>query len=128
MKTYFTILISLVSLDAVWLGYIAKGFYQRNLAGIFAEKFVIWPAALFYLLYAFAVMYFVVNPALAAKSWQVALYRGAFLGLIAYATYDLTNQATILNWPITITIADIAWGVFATMTASFVAYYIISRI
>ncbi|MEI7709577.1 MAG: DUF2177 family protein [bacterium] len=128
MKTYFAILISLVSLDGVWLGYIAKSFYQRNLAGIFAEKFVLWPAGLFYLMYAFGVMYFVVNPALAAKSWQVALYRGAFLGLIAYATYDLTNQMTLSNWPLTITIADIAWGVFATMTASFVAYYIISKI
>jgi uncharacterized membrane protein len=128
MKTYFTILVSLVGADALWLGVITKAFYHKHLGYIFAEKFILWPAALFYILYAFGVMYFVVNPALLAKSLQLAIFRGAFFGLLAYATYDLTNQATILNWPFVITIADVAWGTFATALVSGIAYAVISRI
>lgn len=128
MKTYFMILVSLVSLDALWLGLISKPFYQKYLGDIFSGTFVVWPAALFYIMYAFGVMYFVVNPALEAKSLLLAVSRGAFLGLLAYATYDLTNQATILNWPLVITVADIAWGVFATALVSAIAYTVISRV
>jgi len=128
MKTYFTILASLVALDAVWLGVITKSFYQKHLGHIFSGEFVVWPAAVFYFMYAFGVMYFVVNPALEAKSLHLALSRGAFLGLLAYATYDLTNQATLARWPTIITVADVAWGVLATALVSAIAYTVISKI
>jgi uncharacterized membrane protein len=73
-------------------------------------------------------MYFVVTPALEAKSLSLALFRGALLGLITYAAYDLTNQATLAKWPLIITIADLAWGVLVTTLASIIAYIIISKI
>ncbi len=117
-----------MSLDALWLGLISKSFYQKHLGYIFAEKFNLWPALIFYIIYAFGVMYFVVTPALEAKSLSLALFRGALLGLITYAAYDLTNQATLAKWPLIITIADLAWGVLVTTLASIIAYIIISKI
>ena len=106
----------------------AKSFYQKYLGFIFAEKFVLWPAGIFYLLYAFGIVFFVVNPALEAKSIGMALMRGALLGLLAYATYDLTNQATISRWPTIVTVVDILWGTFVTLAVSGFSYYLISKI
>lgn len=128
MKSYIITLLSLLVLDLTWLGLIAKGFYQKYLGFIFAEKFVLWPAGIFYLLYAFGIVFFVVNSALEAKSIGMALMRGALLGLIAYATYDLTNQATIAKWPVTITIVDIIWGVSATALVGVISYYLVTKI
>lgn len=128
MKIFFSILIPLMALDAIWIGLVAKSFYQKHLGYIFAEKFVLWPAGIFYVLYSIGIAVFVVGPAVASGSWVTALWRGAFLGLIAYGTYDLTNQATIARWPISVTIVDILWGVFVTAAASVIAYFIVSRI
>lgn len=125
MKTYLLVLVSLVGADMVWLNFAAKAFYQKHLGYIFAEKFVLWPAVIFYLLYAFGVVYFVVNPALEARSLSLAIFRGALLGLLAYGAYDLTNHATLAKWPLVITISDLAWGVFVTAFASTVAYVIL---
>ncbi len=130
MWTYFTILVSLMAFDGLWLGVITRSFYKTQMAhlsGVFLDKFLVWPAAIFYVMYAFGIMYFVVGPALEAKSLTLALTRGAFLGLIAYATYDLTNQATIAKWPVIITVADVAWGVVATALVSAIVYTIISK-
>jgi uncharacterized membrane protein len=128
MKTYITILISLLVLDIAWIGFVAKNFYQKHIGFIMAEKFAITPAVIFYALYAFGIMYFVVNPALAAKSLSSAVFRGALLGLLAYGAYDLTNQATLAKWPLKVTILDMAWGVVVTALVSTIAYLIISKI
>jgi uncharacterized membrane protein len=128
IKSYIVTLVSLLVLDGFWIGVIAKNFYHKYLGFIFAEKFVLWPAGIFYLLYAFGIVFFVVTPALEAKSIGMALMRGALLGLIAYATYDLTNQATISKWPVIITVVDIIWGAFVTMLVSGITYYVISKI
>jgi uncharacterized membrane protein len=70
-----------------------------------------WTAAIiFYLLYLAGIVFFVINPALEKQSWKFALFAGMFFGLITYATYDLTNLATLKDWPITITVIDLAWG------------------
>ncbi|MBP6884150.1 MAG: DUF2177 family protein [Candidatus Pacebacteria bacterium] len=122
MQTYFSILLPLIAADMLWLGVITKSFYQKHLGYIFAEKFTLWPAGLFYIMYAFGIMYFVVNPALEAKSLSTAVMRGAFLGLIAYGTYDLTNQATLAKWPLNVTLIDMAWGIFVTALVSAIAY------
>lgn len=128
MKAYITIFLSLVALDSVWLGFISKNFYQKHLGFIFGEKFVLWPAIIFYLLFAYGILFFVLTPALEMKSIGTALFRGAILGLIAYATYDLTNQATISKWPLVVTLVDIVWGMFVTSATSVIAYYLISKI
>jgi uncharacterized membrane protein len=128
MKAYITIFLSLVALDSVWLGFISKSFYQKHLGFIFGEKFVLWPAIIFYLLFAYGILFFVLTPALEMKSIGTALFRGAILGLVAYATYDLTNQATISKWPLVVTLVDIVWGMFVTSATSVIAYYLISKI
>lgn len=128
MYTYLAVLLPLVGLDAFWLGFVSKSFYQKHLGYIFAENFILWPAIIFYLLYAFGIMFFVVNPALESKSLLAAVYRGALLGLLAYGTYDLTNQATLAKWPIAITLADVAWGIVVTTLVSIIAFLIMKKI
>ncbi len=80
------------------------------------------PAMAFYIVYIAGLVYFAVRPALAAADWRNCVVSGAMFGLVAYATYDLTNQATLRLWTTRITIADIGWGMFASATASTVGY------
>lgn len=127
MKTYLATLVSLLAIDLLWIGVIAKSFYQKHLGYIFAEKFSLAPAILFYALYAFGIVYFVLTPALEAKSWSLALTRGALLGLLAYAAYDLTNQATLAKWPLVITAVDLAWGTFVTAVVSGIVYVMFAK-
>ncbi|NTV81738.1 MAG: DUF2177 family protein [Candidatus Aminicenantes bacterium] len=111
-----TILLYLITLaiffaiDMVWLGVVAKTFYRKHLGYLMAPK-VVWPAAvLFYLLFIAGLVVFAVRPGLAAGAPLKALLLGAFLGLISYATYDLTNQATVKDWPALVTVVDLVWG------------------
>jgi uncharacterized membrane protein len=123
---FFAVGVPMVILDAVWLGVISKPFYAKQLAGIMSSQVTWWPVVAFYVLYAIAVAFFVVAPALAgALPWWQVLLRGAFLGLVAYGTYDLTNQATIASWPAVVTAADMAWGAFITGATSTIAYLIL---
>jgi uncharacterized membrane protein len=88
------------------------------------EGFALPPAVLFYLLYGAALVYFVILP---ARSTREALQRGAFFGLVAYATYDLTNQATLIGWPWQVTVADLVWGAFVTGTSCALTFLLLSR-
>ncbi len=97
-------------IDMVWLGVVAKGFYRKHLGAMLAPK-VNWGAAiLFYLLFIVGLMVFVIRPALAAGKPLEALLFGAFFGLISYATYDLSNLATLKDWPVIVTVVDLVWG------------------
>jgi uncharacterized membrane protein len=106
-------------IDMIWLGLVAKNFYRRQLGDMLSPK-VNWAAAmLFYLLFIAGLLLFVIAPALAQGSVSQALWRGALFGLIAYATYDLTNLATLKNWPLLVTVIDLAWGAVLGGTVSF---------
>ncbi|MEK9970411.1 MAG: DUF2177 family protein [Ferrovibrio sp.] len=110
---------TLAVLDAVWLGTATKLFYRPKLGALLNEM-PVWPAAiLFYLLYAAGVILFVLRPALndGASPFNAALW-GAFFGLVAYGTYDLTNHATLRGWPLSVTVVDMAWGALLTAIAS----------
>jgi uncharacterized membrane protein len=97
-------------IDMVWLGVVAKGFYRKHLGSMLNPK-VNWMAAiLFYLLFIVGLLVFVIKPALAAGDPLHALLLGAFFGLISYATYDLSNLATLKDWPLIVTIVDLVWG------------------
>lgn len=97
-------------LDMLWLGIVAKGFYQSRLGGLLSAQ-VNWPAAvIFYLLFLAGLLFFVVLPAAARDSLMHGLLRGLFFGLITYATYDLTNLATLKNWSLSLSVVDILWG------------------
>ena len=97
-------------IDIIWLGYVAKGFYRKNLAFVLSPE-VNWPAAIsFYLIYIVGILFFAVAPALERESLARAFVWGAFYGFFTYATYDLTNMALIKGWPLKIVVVDISWG------------------
>jgi len=106
--------LAFVVLDAIWLSTMTGAVYRPRLGPLLLDRPVIWAAVLFYLLYAAGMTLFVVQPALAAGSAATALWLGLALGLVAYGTYDLTNQATIRGWPPLVTFVDMAWGSVAT--------------
>jgi uncharacterized membrane protein len=107
-----------LSLDAVWLS-LASGLLYRPLIGeLLRPSFTLTPAALFYALYVAGIVVFAVLPARSAGRLSDALLYGAALGVVAYGTYDLTNQATLRGWSWIITIADMIWGAILTGTAA----------
>ncbi|MEI6659971.1 MAG: DUF2177 family protein [bacterium] len=124
IKTYLLSLVVLMGLDGIWLGFISRDFYHKYLGFIFTDKVTWWPILIFYPIYAIGVVAFVLIPSIEAKSILMALWRGALLGLVAYAAYDLTNNATIANWPVIITFADMAWGIVVTALTSAIVYAI----
>ncbi len=110
-------------IDMVWLGFVAKNFYQAKLGYLLGP--VNWPAALlFYFVYIVGILVFAVVPALEGGTLMKALVMGVLFGLFAYATYDLTNYATIRDWPLSIVIVDIAWGMVLTGSVATVSYLI----
>lgn len=112
-------------LDYIWLGFIAKKLYYAEMGKLLLDKPNMGAALAFYLIYVVGVLVFVVNPALAKESWQYALGVGALFGLVAYATYDLTNLATMKDFPLKIVIIDLAWGMFITAAVSVGSFFII---
>ena len=115
------------ALDAIWLGWAGDNFYRPRLGDILADTFRMGPALVFYTAYIAAIVWFAVRPGLAGGIGQAAL-NGALLGAICYATYDLTNQATLRQWSTTVTVADIIWGAFATCVAASVATFAAQRL
>jgi uncharacterized membrane protein len=110
-------LVTFLALDAVWLGLIAKDMYRREIGHLLGPN-VRWGAALvFYIVYIVGLLVFVVLPHASSPLVPVAGL-GALFGLVAYATYDLTNLATLARWPLAVTIADLAWGAFVTGVAA----------
>lgn len=110
-------------LDFAWLGFIAKNLYYGEMGKILLDKPQALPAALFYLIYIVGVVLLVVNPALEKESWLHALGYGALLGLVAYATYDLTNLATVNGFSAKVVVIDLLWGIFITATVSLLTYF-----
>ena len=97
-------------IDMLWLGVVAKEFYRRQLGFILSPQ-VNWTAAVFfYLVYIAGILFFAVRPAVNHNSWGQAALLGALFGFFTYATYDLTNLATIKNWPLVMAVVDILWG------------------
>jgi uncharacterized membrane protein len=117
-----------LALDAVWLSLMVDRLYRPALGALLAPSPAWWPALLFYLLYALGITGFAVAPAYERASWRVAALRGAALGLIAYASYDLSNQATLRGWSWSVTLADLAWGTVATaLTAAVTTRLLLAR-
>ena len=122
LKLYFATLVAFFAIDLVWLGLVARTFYRKHLGFLMAPQ-VNWPAALiFYLLFVVGILVFAVLPGLEAGSLKTALLRAALFGLIAYATYDLTNLATLKDWPLIVTAVDLVWGTLLSVAVSCVAY------
>lgn len=107
-----------LGLDAVWLSLAASRLYQPLLGDLLRATFLLAPAALFYVIYTIGIVIFAVAPSLASARWTNAGLRGAALGFVSYAVYDLTNQATLRSWPVTVTVADLVWGTVLTAIAA----------
>ena len=118
LAAYAATLVAMVVLDLLWIGVIAKPLYQQGIGHLMAERPNIAVAILFYLIYAIGVMLFVVSPNAASGGWGRTVLVGALFGLFAYATYDLTNLATLKNWPIGLSVMDMAWGGLATAVSA----------
>ena len=120
---YLATLVVFAIVDTLWLGVVARGFYRAELGDLLAPEVKLWAAVLFYLVYSAGIVIFAVMPAIRAESLVTALVMGALFGFFAYATYDLTNLATLRDWPLRMSIVDIAWGTFITsMTATTAAF------
>ncbi len=118
---YLLAAVFFLAIDAVWLSLAAAPLYQPAIGHLMSPQVDWAAAAAFYALYVAGLVFFAVAPALVWRRPAVALRRGAFLGLLAYATYDLTNQALLRDWPWHVTLADLAWGTFASGAASWAA-------
>ncbi len=114
-------------IDAIWLSVVANKFYKSQLGPLLLEKPNMIAAVLFYVIYVIGIVVFAVMPAVAAGDWKVALGLGALLGLVAYATYDLTNLATLKGFPVKIVIVDLLWGTVLTATVAALTYWVVTR-
>lgn len=128
IKLYAIALPVFFIIDMIWLGLVAKNFY-RDQIGFLLKPDVNWGAAiLFYCLFIAGLILFVIEPALSKNSLTHALVFGALFGLITYATYDLTNLATMKDWPLLVTIVDLVWGAVLASSVSVVTYLIATKI
>ena len=126
--SYLLTFIVFLTVDLLWLGIIAKNLYQKYLGDFLSDK-VNWTAAfIFYLLYVAGILIFAVYPAVNKGSVLNAILLGALFGIITYATYDLTNLATLKGWPLPIVVIDILWGGVLSSIVSFSGYYIVKWI
>lgn len=123
-----TALVAFLAMDACWLTFMGPRLYRPALGAMMAEQVDGLAVVLFYAVYIAGLVGFAVMPALETGQAPRALRRGAAFGLVAYATYDLTNQATLRGWPWSITCADLAWGLFASAVAAWVATRLTSRL
>jgi uncharacterized membrane protein len=121
--TYLLTVPAFFLIDMIWLGLVAKNFYQSQIGFLLGP--VNWTAAIiFYLLYIVGIVVFAIHPALIAGSFSKAVIYGALFGFLAYATYDLTNLATIKGWPLLVTVVDLAWGMVLTGSVAAAGYYL----
>lgn len=126
LKAYLLTTIVFFAIDILWLGVIAKNLYNKYLRKLLAPK-VNWTAAIiFYLLFIVGIFYFAIVPSVEAASLEAALVKGALFGFFTYATYDLTNLATLRGWPIRIVFIDIIWGSILTASVSVSGFYIMN--
>ena len=125
---YLGSFLTFLIIDLTWLGVVALNFYNAKLKDLKADD-VNWSAAIvFYLLFVARLLYFVVHPAIIQKNIKMAAFNGALLGFFAYMTYDLTNLAVIRNWPLDMSLVDIAWGTVLGCAVCTVSYLIGSKI
>jgi uncharacterized membrane protein len=127
MKLIYIYLLTLpvfFGIDMLWLGVVAKGFYRDNLGHLLRPD-VNWAAALiFYLLYIAGILVFATLPALEKHSLRQAIIMGALFGFFCYATYDLTNLATLKDWPLKVVVVDILWGMVLTASVAAASFFI----
>ena len=123
VAVYVAAMVAMLIPDAGWLGIMGPNLYRPALGDMMASNVSVVPAVLFYLLYVAGLTYFSAGDTLASSA-----AKGAFFGLCAYGTYDLTNNATLKNWPAYLTVADLAWGTLLSAFAAGVAFFVRAKL
>ena len=121
-KLYLVSLAAFFAIDMVWLGLAARSFYQQNLGFLMAPSPNWFVAILFYLLFIAGLLFFVIVPGLKDNSISTTLLKAALFGMVTYATYDLTNLATLKDWPALLSIVDMLWGTVLSVLVSYISF------
>ena len=127
-KLYLVSLAAFFAIDMLWLGLVARSFYQQYLGFLMDTSPNWFVAIIFYLLFVVGILVFVVLPGLGANSLKTTLSHAALFGLITYATYDLTNLATLKDWPALLSIVDMLWGTFLSVSVSCIGFIVSKRL
>jgi uncharacterized membrane protein len=125
MKLFYTFLISIptiFAIDILWLGVFAKEYYQKMMSPLVQIEFNWVYVVLFYIVYFTGLYIFALKPGIAAESLRTTIISAALFGFFCYATYDLTNLATLKNWPLSLSLVDMVWGTFLSATTAYIAY------
>lgn len=122
LKVYLTALCTFLVVDILWIGLVARTFYKNQIGFLLAPSPNWVAAGIFYLIFIAGLMFFVVIPGLKEDALKPCLVRAALFGLITYGTYDLTNLATVKDWPVLVTVVDMIWGVLLSMAVSMVSF------
>jgi uncharacterized membrane protein len=125
--SYLAGIVAMMVLDAVWIGAIARPLYMNGIGHLMAEQPYVPAALAFYGVYALGLMFFAVAPGGATSGWRKTLLTAAAFGFFAYATYDLSNLATLRGWPVGMSLLDMAWGCIISATAAAAAKAVLDR-
>lgn len=123
MKLFFTSAVVFLIFDLFWLLVVSKKMYEHFIGDLMGDV-RIFPAVIFYVIYVIGVTFFVLIPGTEKGSIGYVILAGALFGLICYATYDLTNLATLKDWPVAMTVIDLVWGTAVTTVTSVIVYFI----
>jgi uncharacterized membrane protein len=124
LKLYIATLIVFFAIDLLWIGIVARTFYRKQIGFLLAPTPNWIAAIIFYLLFILGLLFFVVIPGLNENSFKTTFIRAALFGLITYSTYDLTNLATVKDWPLLITAVDMIWGTVLSIAVSLASFMI----
>jgi len=127
VATYLASLVVFLGVDMVWLSTMASRIYRPIMGDIALQRANLAPAVAFYVLYPVGLVIFVILPALKAGNIQAALIYGALFGFFTYATYDLTNQATLRNWTLQLSLIDMAWGTVLAAVAAAAGFWVAAK-
>ena len=123
IKLFLSSLFTFLLLDAIWLGFVARGFYARELS-LYLTDNVNWASAfIFYIIFNIGLLIFVILPSIEKNSYSMLVIYALLYGLVTFATYDLTNLATVKDWPLLVSLVDMLWGMFVAFSAASVAFY-----
>ena len=122
-KLFLSSFITFLILDFIWLGFVAKDFYARQLS-LYLTDNVIWSSALiFYIIFNIGLLIFVIMPSIEKNSYLTLVLYAILYGLVTFATYDLTNLATVKEWPLIVSLIDMTWGMFVAFSSASVAFF-----
>lgn len=123
LKLYLITFLAFLAIDSLWLGLVAPSFYRSQIGYIMAETPNYFAAGLFYLVFIFGMVVFIVEPGVREGTLIQSVSRGALFGLVTYATYDLTNLATLEGWPVLLTVVDLTWGTVLSAAVTLVSVW-----